>query len=187
MSENNNVTPGTYRAVAVPVDVDGFSSYVQFGTTKGSEGKQGTKQVVVQFEILDGQFQGRRVTWFGYFTEKTWERTVKSLRYCGYKGDDLAACVTQELDQEVSITVELNTWEGKTTSRVAWVNASGGGIKLANPMDQAGLRQFAAAMKSRVAQVPAVEGKKATKGEAAISPAADEPPPPTDDDMGIPF
>jgi hypothetical protein len=85
----------------------------------------------------------------------------------------------------VSIVVEPNTWEGKTTMRIAWVNAASNGVKLANPMGTDDLRRFAAAMKSRVAQVKPVEGKKAEKGTAQPTTAAEEPIP--DDGGEIPF
>ena len=182
MNEGNLIPAGTYKAVAVQVEVDGVPTFVQFGTTKGKDGKAGTKQVLVQFELLEGQHAGRRVPWFGYFSEKAWENTVKGLRACGFKGEDLAALPSQQLDQEVSLVVGINEWEGKKNNRVEWVNAASGGIKLAAPMNGNDLRQFSAFMKSRTAKVPAVESKKAEKG----APAADEPPPPTDDDS-IPF
>lgn len=89
---------GTYKAVAVPVDVDGMSTYAQFGMTKGGNGKAPTKQVAVQFELLEGPAAGARLTWFGYFTEKTWQRTVEALRYCGFKGDDLMDASAQQLN-----------------------------------------------------------------------------------------
>lgn len=79
----NLIPPGYYRAVAVPVQTDDGETYVQFGETK-----DGNPQVAVTFAILDGSQQGRRSTWFGYFTEKTTKRTIESLRYCGFKGDD---------------------------------------------------------------------------------------------------
>jgi hypothetical protein len=183
MNEGNLIPAGQYKAVAVQVDVDGVPTFVQFGTTKGNDGKAGTKQVLVQFEILEGVHAGRRVPWWGYFSEKAWENTVKGLRACGFKGDDLAALPAQQLDQEVSIVVGVNEWNGKKNNRVEWVNASSGGIKLAAPMNGNDLRQFSAFMKSRAAKVPAVEGKKAEKDAPAS--ANDEPPPPTDSD--VPF
>ena len=174
----SEIQQGTYKAVAVPVEVDGVSTYVQFGMTKGGNGKTPTKQVAVQFEILEGPSTGSRLTWFGYFTEKTWQRTIEALRICGFKGDDLMDAAAQKLVQEVSVVIEPNTYEGKTTMRIAWVNKSSSGVKLAAPMNAADLRQFSAMMKSRVNQVKPVEGKKADAGKA------EEPttPPPADDD-----
>lgn len=181
----SSVQAGTYKAVATPVEVNGRTIYAQFGLTKGGEGKEPKKQVAVQFEILEGPAMGNKLTWFGYFTEKTWQNTVKALRCCGFKGDDLSQIETQTLDQEVSIVVEPNTWEGKTTMRIAWVNAASNGVKLANPMAADELRRFAAAMKSRVCQVQPVAGKKAEPGKVSPETASDEPPPVSDDD--IPF
>jgi Fe-S cluster assembly iron-binding protein IscA len=101
----------------------------QFGkTAKGGE------QIAVLFEILEGPDAGNSVTWFGYFTEKTVDRTIEALRYCGMEGDDLSAI--RELPNKVQIVVEHETYEGKTRAKVAWVNQLGGGaIKLNNPMD----------------------------------------------------
>jgi len=181
----SEIQPGTYKAVAVPVDVGGQTVYAQFGMTKGGEGKQPKKQVAVQFEVIEGPATGYRLTWFGYFTDKTWSRTVESLRCCGFKGDDLLQVATQELNQEVSIVVQPDTWEGKTRMRIAWVNKASGGVKLAAPMGTDDLRKFAASMKSRVAQVKPVEGKKAEPGATPPPAASDEPPPPSDDD--VPF
>ena len=79
MNEGNLIPAGTYKAVAVQVEVDGVPTFVQFGTTKGKDGKAGTKQVLVQFELLEGQHAGRRVPWFGYFSEKAWEKDRKSV------------------------------------------------------------------------------------------------------------
>ena len=181
----SSVQAGTYKAVAVPVEVNGRNIYAQFGMTKGGDGKDPKKQVAVQFEIIEGPAMGSKLTWFGYFTDKTWNKTIEALRCCGFKGDDLYQIETQTLDQEVSIVVEPNTWEGKTTMRIAWVNAASNGVKLANPMGSDDLRRFAAAMKSRVAQVKPVEGKKAEKGTAQPASTSDVPPPPSDED--IPF
>lgn len=144
-----------YRAVAVKP--------IQFG-----EAKTGTKQVLVQFEIIDGPHSGRLLPWFGFFSEKAHERTLEALRLCGFKGDDLMAVLEQPMDQEVSITVEHEVYEGKSHARVAWVNApGGGGVTLAKPMGADQFRQFAAQLKSKLAKVPAVDGKKAERGIAA--------------------
>jgi hypothetical protein len=182
----SNVNAGTYKAAAVPVEANGKTIYAQFGLTKGGDGKEPKKQVAVQFEIIEGPAMGSKLTWFGYFTDKTWNKTVEALRCCGFKGDDLYQIESQTLDQEVSIVVEPNTWEGKTTMRIAWVNAASSGIKLANPMGSDDLRRFAATMKSRVAQVKPVEGKKAEKSAAQPATANDEPTPP-DDSEEVPF
>jgi hypothetical protein len=178
------IPAGIYRATAVRSEIDGFPTYAQFGTTKGRDGAPGKKQVLMQFEILDGQHAGRRVPWWGYFTEKSWANTVKGLRACGFKGDELHTIPSQQLDQEVSITVGINEWDGKQNNRVEWVNPANTGIKLADPMTSDDLRKFSAAMKARTATVVAVEGKKADKAEKREQ---EQPPQPPPGDEEIPF
>lgn len=183
----NLIPKGYYNAMAAPVETDEGRLWAQFG-----EAKSGTKQVLVHFEILDGTYAGSKLPWFGYFTKDTIARTLESLRIAGFKGDDLETFPWQQPDQKVSITVEHNTYEGKTHARVAWVNKpGGGGVKLANPLGKDGLRQFAAQMKSYVKQAPEVAGEKGERQPPSAAPA-DSPPPddfnqgrPVDDD--IPF
>lgn len=178
------------KAVATSIEVDGVPTFVQFGTTKGKDGSPGKKQVLMMFEILDGQHAGRRVPWWGYFTEKSWANTVKGLRACGFKGDELHTLPAQQLDQEVSITIGINEWEGKQNNRVAWVNPASSGIKLADPMNGNDLRQFSAFMKSKASTIAAVDGKKADRSQKPGSDSQpsgpqDSPPPGDDDDLGF--
>lgn len=84
--------------------------------------KNGSEVVHVVFEILDGEYAGTELQWSGYFTsDKTAERTIESLRYCGWDDDNIVtmrgfgSCV-------VLITVQDDTYNGVTKSRVAWVN-----------------------------------------------------------------
>jgi hypothetical protein len=190
------IPEGKYRAVALQVSVEGYGqSFVQFG-----ESSAGNPQVIVNFEILDGEYAGRRKTWFGVFTENTTQRTIEALRYCGFKGDDLAAAMSQQLDQEVQIVIGHEEYQGKVSDRIKWVNRGGGGVfKLEKPMDRTGLAQFAAQMKSKVRQVPDAPGARGEKPQRSASPRSSSAPgsggpppgwsdnqrPPSDDD--IPF
>jgi hypothetical protein len=173
----NLIEQGYYRAAAVPVVIEGAETYVQFGESS----KSGTPQVVVNFEVLEGPEQGRRIAWFGYFTEKTVARTIESLRFCGFKGDDLALAVTQKLDQEVQIAVAHEEYDGKPQAKVRWVNRAGGdGFRMDKPMAGAALTKFAAQLKNAVRAVPETNGKtaqRATGGKPATGdqrPAADD-------------
>lgn len=190
------IPEGYYRAAAVPVQADDGDVWVQFGETK-----DGNPQVAVQFAILDGPQAGRRLTWFGYFTEKSIKRTIQGLRLCGFRGDDLAALTSQAINQEVSITVEHSEWDGKVSAKVAWVNAPGGGmVKLERPMNKDQIRIFGAKLKGHVRAVAEVRGQPAdapaTSGRSAPSDngtrdgdalTARGPAPPPPDDEGIPF
>jgi len=167
------VPQGAYKAAAVQVD----GAYAQLGMSS-----TGNQQVLVQFEITDGPAAGRRVPWWGSFTDKAWNRTVEALRYCGFSGDDLSTLPEQDLNHEVSIVVEHSEYNGKTNARVRWVNAAMSGIKLAKPMSNDDLRNFGAMMRSRVATVKAVE---VAPPPSAAKPAEASTPP--SDDSDLPF
>lgn len=169
------IMEGTVRARAI----DG-----ELGFTKA-----GKPQVAITFEILEGEDSGRNITWYGYFTEATKERTIESLRYCGWKGDDLSDLSSINGEAEVSLVIEHDEYEGKTRAKVQWVN-SGGGARLAKPMNQDDAKAFAAKMKGIVAAVDAktkAGGGRATSSSSGGggSSGGDEPPPISDDD--IPF
>lgn len=163
------IPAGRYRAVSVPFITEGGSESVQFGTTK-----TGTDQVLVNFEITQGEQAGQRAPWFGFFTDKTTKRTLQSLRAIGFKGDDLAAIVSQDLGYEVDITIEHNTYEGKTSHRVGFVGG-GGGASLANQMDPKARTRFSAQMKRFLGDAPEVSGKPADRQSPAAPPADDMP------------
>jgi hypothetical protein len=166
---SDTVSPGYYSAVAVPLVTENGQVWAQFGRAKN-----GTEQVLVTYEILSGEFAGQRLPWFGYFTKNTYERTIESLRYSGLRGDDISKAVDGPMEQEVTIQVEHNEWEGKVHSRVAFVNkAGGGGVKLADPMKSDELRKFAAKMKTSLHGKPEVEGKKAERASGSNGAAAE--------------
>lgn len=170
------INDGIYKAVA-------SNGTAQFGMTS-----KGTEQVLVNAEIIDGECAGRTVPWFGFFSEKTIDRTIESLRYFGWKGNDLANIGV--LDQVVEIVVENETNnEGKVYPRVRWVNRpGGGGLTLQTQLEGGQLAAFAARMKAKAAGIPAVEGERRQPGSASVSNGARDysfegPPAHTDDDL----
>lgn len=121
---------GTHKAKVVDFE---------FGTANGKE------QVALMFQITSGEHEGKSIAWFGYFTEKTAERTMESLRYCGWHTDTLAD-LSGVTDNEVEIVVEDETYEGKTRSKVKWVNRASK-LNLKDKMDANALQAFAARMR----------------------------------------
>jgi hypothetical protein len=149
-----NIENGTYRARAV---------FGQLGET--STGKE---QVAVEFELLDLEGQPR-ITWFGYFTEKTEQRTIEALRRCGWMGLDLTDL--RGLDSnEVSIVVEAEEYNGTWTPRVKWVNAPGG-MALKAPLMGAKASAFAARMKAKIAAFDQSQAFKPRPGPPTAAPA----------------
>jgi hypothetical protein len=171
MSEENLIPKGYYKAKATKND----GAYAQLGLSSA-----GNQQVLVQFEIVEGPAQGRRIAWWGNFTEKTWERTVESLRYCGFQGDELDTLPSQTLDQVVDVEVEHSEYLGKVSAKVKWVNAPYSGIKLTKPMGSQELRNFSALMKAKVASVKTQVTPPSTSAHSA--PPADRFAPDVSDD-----
>jgi len=147
----------------------------------------GKEQVAILFEITQGEHAGKSITWFGYFTDATCDRTLDSLRYCGWEGDNLAA-----LDglgaNEVEIVIEPDTYEGKTRDRVKWVNRPAR-LALREQMSPAAAANFAANMRARAIAHKQAHGPARAPGSrsapASSSHGAGEPDPYPGDD--IPF
>lgn len=144
----------------------------QWGTTPND-----TKQIALAFRILAGPQDGHTITWFGYFTEKTYKRTMESLRYCGWRGNKLVDL--GPLDQKVKIVVGHEEYEGKTVAKVQWVNRFGSGtVQLKNPMSPDELSKFSELLESKASEVPEAPGE-------TVESIDDNAPSPESD--GIPF
>lgn len=154
MSNSELVPDGYYMAVGTPVETEHGTMYAQLG-----ESTNGKEQVAITFELTEGEYAGRRLTWFGYFsTDKAAEMTMKALRNAGWKGQDLWAVTQQALNQPVSLNVISEEYEGKWRNKVNWVNApGGGGIKLEKPMNDLKARAFAQRFAAKAASIPEVK------------------------------
>jgi len=106
-------------------------------------------------EVLFGTSEGE-LTWYGYFTEATMDRTIESLRHCGWEGDDLEHM--EGLDaNEVVLVVAEEEYEGKWYTKVQWVNRQG---ITSEALGEKELRAFAAEMKSHIRAFDAANGKR---------------------------
>jgi hypothetical protein len=166
---------GTYRARAVSGGL-GYAS-------------NGTEQLGVDFMITEGPNEGQHVTWWGYFTEKTADRTIESLRIMGWQGDDL--CDLTGIDQNpVDLVIEAEEYEDKRTGeirsvgKVRWVNRAGG-LTIKDAMSPAQAREFAARMRGKVVALGGPRKPVAAPPPVRRPPAAPAAQPMVDDD--IPF
>lgn len=115
----------------------------------GLSPNKGTEQVAVEFRILEPGHEGQRITWFGYFTDKTFDDTMKSLRACGWEGDsldDLAGI--DRNDVRLVLQAEFDD-KGQKQVKVRWVNPAGG-MALKAPMNAADAASFAQRMRAKV-------------------------------------
>ncbi len=88
----------------------------------GKSAKKGTEMVTCEFQFVGGPNDGKRISWDGYFTEATAKRTMDSLEYCGWDGNDLAK-LTGFGSKNVELVVDEEQGQnGNMYPRVQWVN-----------------------------------------------------------------
>lgn len=123
------------------------------------EAKTGTVQVAVDFEFVGGELAGKHITWFGYFSEKTIDRTLESLRYAGWLGqdpDNLTSLSRADVPEVELVIVhedtlpDEKTGEIKKRARVQWVNRTRVEMKQLDPAKKAA---FGQSLKARLAAV----------------------------------
>lgn len=161
---------GIYRARAVKA---------QLGETSN-----GNERVSVEFELVDEAYRGKRISWYGYFTEKTFDVTMKALRTCGWQGDDLSNMEGIDAN-EVMLVIENEAFEGKVRSRVRWVNPVQAPAQPAFGADRA--KSFASRMRARIA---AFDQSNGTEKERAPAPRSSRQKPREEEtafDNDIPF
>lgn len=142
--------------------------------------EKGNRHVAVRFETFDAEGRpGESITWYGYFTEKTQERTLESLQHCGWEGDDITELAGIERN-EVQLVVEQEEYEGKRRAKVAWVNRpGGGGVAIKAPLDEAEKADFAREVKAKLLSMR--QGQRRAPASRSASARAVEPPPIADD------
>jgi hypothetical protein len=150
----------------------------EFGTSK----TKGTFCVEVDFQITEGPNAGEHITWAGYFTEASTQRTLESLRYCGcqFPGGDLMN-LEGIGDQEIALVVEHETYESqsgeqKVRAKAQWVNKAGGGF-FATKLEGSARADFARRMKGEVLAVMQANPLPKVAPRAAAAPPAAAPRP----------
>ena len=150
----------------------------------------GTEQVGLRVVCLGGELDGQEVTWYGYFTEATEQRTLEALKTAGWDGTnviDLPGLGTTEFELQLE---EETDDKGNTYLRPAFINRIG--VAMKNKMDDGQKRAFAARLGAlaggaRPAGRPA---QRPAGGARAQAPANGEmpfdgAPPPSDADLGF--
>jgi hypothetical protein len=156
------IDEGTYRARGVEAAL---------GYTANEK-----EQVAVEIELIDdGEHGGKRLTWYGFFTDKTTETTLKALRTLGWAGDDLSNLAGIDANEVDVVIAHEEDQEGHLRVRVRWINALGsGGLQLKTRMDEGQAAAFAERMKGHV-----LAAKARTVGSPARAAANGGRPPPT--------
>lgn len=135
--------------------------------TEGALGwtSKGKEQIAVSFVLLEGDAEGSQITWYGYFSDKTQDRTIESLRVCGWQGDDLSDLTGIDANEVWLVIEHEENDQGEVRARVRWVNG-GGGVQMKEPMAADQAKAFAARMKGAVM----AQRSKSGGGAAAAAP-----------------
>lgn len=124
----------------------------------------GNEQIALAFTLLDeeGVDTGETIDWVGTFaSEKSNEITIKALRNCGWKTDDIAN-LNGINDNEVELDIQFDEYNGERRLKVKWVNKPGGNrIKFKNELDERGKKALAARLRGTIAANKASGGASA--------------------------
>lgn len=88
--------------------------------------KSGNEQIAILFQITEGPHQGKHIQAYLSFAGGALDRTLESMRHCGWSSDSLAE-IDDLGNNEVELVIsdeQYTTDEGelKWTSKVNWVN-----------------------------------------------------------------
>ena len=136
-----------------------------------SETTKGTPYVRLEFDILDGPAKGQKISRDFFLSDKTWEKTVESLRTCGWQGDDVSNLAGVDANEVVAkIVHEMitdkngnpvtdNEGHARYRAAVAWV----GKDRTPKPLEASKLSDFRQLMKARLQSLAEPElGKTGT-------------------------
>jgi len=92
---------------------------IEFGFGRA---KNGTEQVGVVCELVEGDFKGKQGVWYGFFnTKENSERAFRSLMYLGWDGVDLTK-LTGLGTKTAALTCGEETFEGKSRWKIKFVD-----------------------------------------------------------------
>lgn len=112
----------------------------------------GKEELACAFKLLEGPNEGEHITKFFYFTPKALKWTHEGLSAMGWDGVSLADLGA--LDARVSLTLRDEEFDGKTHTKVAFVNPlSDGAVQQDKPMSDQDVSTFAAKMQGRLASL----------------------------------
>jgi hypothetical protein len=132
----------------------------------------GAVGVDVVVELVEGEHAGERLRWYGHLINKDGtnseyaQRVIESLRYLGWETDDLSDLRGLGSSVAIAVVEHKTNDQGKTFAEVRWINALGGGAKIADEQRITGSaakqlgQRFASLARGAVKAKPAANGTK---------------------------
>jgi hypothetical protein len=160
-----------------------------------ADNEKRTEQVGLQLEIQEGEFKGRLLSWYGFFTDDATEIALKAMRALGWEGVDLRQFQTVYNGKAQAVVQHERDPKGKMRAKVQWINPIG--VAMKNEYGAVQLAQLAQRIKGTAARIGMPGSGGAGGGDDRRPPTApprapagaqrdpwddDRPPPPSDDD-----
>lgn len=129
------------------------------------DSSNGNVQIAIEFQIEEHpEFDGETITYLGTFSDGSTEFTIEALLNAGWQGDDPSELkgvpANQALPEQVSLACDIDTWDGKTSLKVNWVNKPRGHFKFKQETDAGNLRALGARLRSTVQSIRAQGGRQ---------------------------
>lgn len=114
--------------------------------------KSGNEQIAILFQITEGPHAGKHIQGYLSFAGGALDRTLESMRHCGWASDSLAE-IDDLGNNEIELVIEdeeYTTPEGelKWTSKVKWVNRRSR-LTVKSPLTAAQRQAFAAKLRGK--------------------------------------
>lgn len=139
---------------------------------------KGTEQIAVAFRVTEGDYAGQSITYYGFFSEKTVDRTLESLRHMGWTGDDLTSLDGIDANEVEIVVDHEEDQQGEMRARVRWVNKPGSGLAMKERMSPQAAKAFAAKMKAKAIKSRANGGAQPQRTTQQAAQFNDDEPPP---------
>ena len=130
MSKNYIQHAGSYECI---VEDPGDSGWF------GESGEKKTPFIRIPVRVIEGVDKGKIAVYRAWLSDSAFDNTIRRLKEVfGFDGDlnALFAGKTTFMDMPCNIQTEMETYQGKSMCKVAWLNpAGGGGVGGAKPME----------------------------------------------------
>lgn len=144
----------------------------------------GKPQVAVSFDVLvEVPENEKRLTWYGHFTDLTFNRTIEALQHMGWVANPEAGVTGEdlrELDEggpgrldvnEVDLVVEDEEYQGNWSVKVQFVNRAGSGAAVKDRMEPGEVASFAQQVRRKIRAMKAGSGQPVAAPQRQAAPA----------------
>lgn len=139
------------------------------GSQEWGYASTGTEQVGIRITLIDGDWSGQSVTWYGFLTDNAEARTLEQLEIAGWDKSsviDLPGLGSTEFELELE---EETDDQGNTYMRPTWINRIG--VAMKKKMDDTARRALAARLAALTGARPAPAAQRAQQQRSASRPA----------------